>query len=151
MCGDDSSGVGDPGLRTLAGMSSQNVELVRGGFEALSEGGVEALLPLIHPEFEVTTDASLTAEPDTYRGQEGVRRYFDSFYEAMDEVRFEPREFREAGGRVIVAVTLTARGRTTGIVASQELVMVWSLRDGQAIRVETYGTIDEALTAASES
>jgi ketosteroid isomerase-like protein len=132
-------------------MSGQNVELVRGGFEALSEGGVEALLAFIHPEFEVTTPADLASEPDTYRGHEGIRRYFDSFYEAMDEVRFEPREFREAGGRVIVPVTLTARGRTTGIEASQELVMVWSLRDDQAIRVETYGTLDEALTAARES
>ena len=132
-------------------MSSQNVELVRGGFEALSQGGVEALLPLIHSEFEVTTSADLASEPDTYRGHEGVRRYFDSFYEAMDEIRFEPREFREVQGRVIVPVTLTARGRTTGIEASQELVMVWSLRDGQAIRVETYGALDEALTAAGES
>jgi ketosteroid isomerase-like protein len=128
-------------------MSSQNVELVRGGFEALSQGGVEALLPLIHSEFEVTTSADLASEPDTYRGHEGLRRYFDSFYEAMDEIRFEPREFRDAGGHVIVPVTLTARGRTTGIEASQELVMVWSLREGQAIRVETYATLDEALEA----
>jgi ketosteroid isomerase-like protein len=128
-------------------MSSQNVELVRGGFEALSEGGVEALLPFIHPEFEVTTSADLASEPDTYRGHAGLRRYFDSFYEAMDEIRFEPREFRDAGGHVIVPVTLTARGRTTGIEASQKLVMVWSLREGQAIRVETYGTLDEALEA----
>ena len=29
--------------------------------------------------------------------------------------------------------------------------MVWSLRDGQAIRVETYATLDEALDAAAES
>jgi ketosteroid isomerase-like protein len=132
-------------------MSSQNVKLVRGGFEALREGGVEALLPFIHAEFEVTTPADLASEPDTYRGHEGLRRYFDSFYEAMDEIRFEPREFREAQGRVIVPVTLTARGRTTGIEASQEFVMVWSLRDGQAIRVETYGTLDEALTSAGHS
>ena len=86
-------------------MSSQNVELVRRGFEALSEGGVEALLPFIHPEFEVTTPANLASEPDTYRGHEGIRRYFDSFYDAMDEVRFEPGEFQEAGGRVIVPTT----------------------------------------------
>jgi ketosteroid isomerase-like protein len=129
-------------------MSSQNVELVRAGFEALREGDVEALLPFIHPEFEVTTPANLAAEPDTYRGHEGVRRYFDSFYDAMDEVRFEPQEFREAQGRVIVPVILTARGRTTGIEARQEFVMVWSLRDGQAIRVQPYGTLDEALEAA---
>jgi ketosteroid isomerase-like protein len=128
-------------------MSSQNVELVRAGFEALSEGDVEGLLPFIHPEFEVTTSPDLAAEPDTYRGHDGVRRYFDSFYDAMDEVRFEPRGFRDVGGRVIVPTTLCARGRTTGIETQQELVMVWSLREGQAIRVETYGTLNEALDA----
>jgi uncharacterized protein len=129
-------------------VTADNTELVRAGFEALSEGGVEALLPFIHPEFEVTTPANLASEPDTYRGHEGLRRYFDSFYEAMDEVGFEPQELREVGGRVIVPVTLTARGRTTGIEASQDFVMVWSLRDGQAIRLETYATVDEALAAA---
>jgi ketosteroid isomerase-like protein len=128
-------------------VTADNIELVRAGFEALSEGGVEALLAFIHPEFEVTTSANLASEPDTYRGHEGLRRYFDSFYEAMDEIRFEPREFREAGGRVIVPVTLTARGRTSGIEASQEFVMVWWLRDGQAIRVDTYATVDEALAS----
>jgi ketosteroid isomerase-like protein len=111
---------------------------------------VEALLPFLHPEFEVTTPANLAAEPDTYRGHEGVRRYFDSFYDAMDEVRFEPREFREAGGRVIVPVTLTARGRTTGIEARQEFVMTWTLRDGKALRVEAFATLEEALQAAEE-
>jgi ketosteroid isomerase-like protein len=130
-------------------MSSQNMDLVRGGFEALSEGGVEALLPFIHPEFEVTTPANLAAEPDTYRGHDGVRRYFDSFYDAMDEVRFEPQELREAGERVIVAVTLMARGRTTGIETRQEFAMAWSLRDGKAVRVEVYGNLDEALGAGA--
>ncbi len=129
-------------------MTADNVRLVQGGFEALSEGGVEALLPFLHPEFEVTTPANLAAEPDTYRGHEGVRRYFASFYDAMDEVRFEPREFREAGGRVIVPVTLTARGRTTGIEARQEFVMTWTLRDGKALRVEAFATLEEALQAA---
>jgi len=131
-------------------VSEDDIEVVRAGFEALSERGVEGLLPLIHPEFEVTTPPGLAAEPDTYRGPEGVRRYFDSFYDAMDEMRFEPTEFREAGGRVIVPVTLTAKGRTTGIEARQELVMAWTLRDGQATRVEVFATVDEALAAAGE-
>ena len=131
-------------------MSSRNVELVRGGFETLSEGGVEALLPFIHPEFELTTPANLAAEPDTYRGPEGIRRYFDSFYEAMDEVRFEPGELRDVGGRVIAPAVLSARGRATGIEVKQEIVMVWSLRDEQAIRVEVYATLDEALETTQD-
>ncbi|HET8592451.1 MAG TPA: nuclear transport factor 2 family protein, partial [Solirubrobacterales bacterium] len=64
-------------------MTEQEAELVRRGFERLREAGVEGLLPFIHPEFEVTTPASLAAEPDTYRGREGIRRYFDSFGDAM--------------------------------------------------------------------
>jgi ketosteroid isomerase-like protein len=128
-------------------MASGNVEIVRGGFEALREGGVDALLPLIHPEFELTTPPNLAAEPDTYRGPEGIRRYFDSFYDAMEEIRFEPGELREVGGRVIVPTTLSARGRATGIEVRQEVVLVWSLRDGLAIRMEVYPTLDEALEA----
>jgi hypothetical protein len=131
-------------------MSGRNVEIIREGFEALSEGGVEALLPLVHPEFEMTTPANLAAEPDTYRGPEGVRRYFDSFYEAMDEVRFEPAEFREAGERVIAPSTLTARGRATGIEAKQEVVLVWTLRDERVIRIEVFATLDEALEATRD-
>ena len=40
----------------------------------------------------MTTPANLAAEPDTYRGHEGIRRYFDSFYDVMDEVRFRLNE-----------------------------------------------------------
>jgi ketosteroid isomerase-like protein len=128
-------------------MASRNVEIIRGGFEALNEGGAEALVPLIHPEFEMTTPANLAAEPDTYRGAEGVRRYFDSFYDAMDEIRFEPGEFREVGGRVIAPSTLTARGRATGIEVKQEVVLVWSLGDDRVIIVEVFASLDEAVAA----
>jgi ketosteroid isomerase-like protein len=131
-------------------VSEENVELVRAGFAALREQGVEGLMSLIHPEFEMTTPPQFSAEPDTYRGHDGVRRYFDSFYEAMDEIRFEPGEFREAAGRVIVPVTLIARGRTTGIEVKQELVMVWTLRDGHAIRLEPFATLEEALAAVGD-
>jgi ketosteroid isomerase-like protein len=128
-------------------VSGDDIAAVRAGFEALSEEGVEGLIPLIHPEFEVTTPPDLAAEPDTYRGPDGVRRYFDSFYDVMDEIHFEPQEFLEAGGRVIVPVTLTARGRTTGLEARQKLVMAWTLRDGKAVRVDVFATVDEALEA----
>jgi ketosteroid isomerase-like protein len=131
-------------------VTPDNVALVRAGLEAFSEGGVEALLPFIHPEFEMTTPASLAAEPDTYRGHEGIRRYFDSFYDAMDEIRFEPRELIPVGEGVIVPTTLRARGRTTAIEAEQDFVATWWLREGKAIRVEVHATLDEAMEAAEE-
>jgi ketosteroid isomerase-like protein len=129
-------------------MNAGNLDIVRRGFEAVREGGVEALLPLIHPEFEMTTPPALSAEPDTYRGPEGMRRYFASFLEAMDEVTFEAHEMRTVGELVVVPVTLRARGRTTGIETEQEVVLVWEVRDGRAFRVEVFATLEEAMGAA---
>jgi len=124
------------------------VELVRRGFKALATGGVEALLPFIHPEFQATTPPGLAAEPDTYRGAEGVRRYFDSFYEAMDRVEFEPERFIAVGELVVTPMTLRARGRTTGIETEQRLVQIWELEDGKAIRIRVFATLEEAMEVA---
>jgi uncharacterized protein len=130
-------------------VADADLEIVRRGFEAFNEGGVDALLPFVHPDFEVTTPPELASEPDTYRGHAGVRRYFDSFYEAMEEIRWDPRSFQEAGDRVVVEFTLRARGKTTGLDVAQDAVMVWSLRDGKAIGLELYATLEEALDAIS--
>lgn len=133
-------------------MSSDNVKAARRGYEALGQVGVEAFLEeFIDPDFETTTPPEMTVEPATYRGHEGLRHYFDSFYEVMDEVRFEAEEFIDAGDRVIVPTRLVARGRDSGIEAVQQLVLVWTLRDGKALRVETFATRAEALAAAGSS
>jgi ketosteroid isomerase-like protein len=132
-------------------MSETTVELVRRGFESLRDGDFETLLPLIHPEFEASTPAALAAEPDTYRGPEGVRRYFESFYDAMDRLSFEADDFIPVGERVVVPVTLRARGRTTGIETEQRIVMVWEARDGLAYRAAVYATFEAAMEAAESA
>ena len=129
-------------------MSEEKVEVVRQAYAALAEDGVEAMLAFIDPEFEVTTPSSLASEPDTYRGHDGVRRYFDSFGEVMEGVYFEGREFTAVGDKVIVDTTLHARGRTTGIAAEQHAFLDWTLRDGMAIRAEAYAEHAQALEAA---
>ena len=100
------------------------------------------------PDLETEVPAELSAEPDTYHGREGMRRYFSSFQEAMEEIRFEPECFWEAGERVVVSVTLTARGRETGIGVEQQFAQLWSFRAGKAIHIRGYATLVEALRAA---
>jgi ketosteroid isomerase-like protein len=129
-------------------VSERNLEIVQRGFEAFNESGVEGIIPLIHPDFEATTPPNLASEPDTYRGPDGIRRWFDSFDEVMDEIRWEPHGFHEAGDKVVVEFTLRARGKITGLAFGQNAVMVWDLRDGKAIRVELFQTLEEAMTAA---
>jgi ketosteroid isomerase-like protein len=128
-------------------VSKENLETVQQGFEAFNEKGVEGILPMIDPDFVAVTPPDLASEPDTYRGADGIRRWFDSFYEVMDEIRWDGHRFHDAGDRVIVEFTLRARGKTTGLDFGQEAVMVWQLRDGKALRVDLYRTLDEAMAA----
>jgi ketosteroid isomerase-like protein len=129
-------------------VSEQNLEIVQRGFEAFNEEGVEGIIPMIDPEFEATTPPNLASEPDTYRGPDGIRRWFDSFVEVMDEIRWDAHDFRQVGDKVVVDFTLRARGKTTGLDFGQDAVMVWSLRNGKAIGVELFETMDEALASA---
>lgn len=131
-------------------MASSNLEIVERGFEAFNAEGIDGILPFIHPDFEATTPPDLATEPDTYRGHQGVRRWFSSFDEVMDEIRWDARGFREAGDLVLVEFTLRARGRTTGLDFGQEAVMVWQLRDGKAIRLYLYPTLEQAVAAVEQ-
>lgn len=135
----------------MSGMApGDNVEIVKRGFKAFNENGIDGIVPFLDPEFEATTPPSLASEPDTYRGHDGIRRWFDSFYEVMDEIRWDAHGFEAVGDRVIVEFTLRARGKTTGLDFGQDAVMLWELRDGKAIRLDLFQTVDEARAAAGE-
>jgi ketosteroid isomerase-like protein len=128
-------------------MSQQNVEIVRAGFEAFNSGGIERILAFAHPDFEAVVPPELSAEPDIYRGHDGIRRYFESFQDVMDEIRFEPDRFWEAGSAVVADVRITAKGRQTAIPVVQRIAQVWQIRDGRALSVNSYVTLAEALEA----
>jgi ketosteroid isomerase-like protein len=130
-------------------VSQENVEVVKQGFEAFARDGWQALLPFLHPEFEAITSPEVAMEPDTYRGAEGVRRYFESFEDAMEDIRFLTEgEFLDAGDKVVVPFRLAARGRETGIEVEQPAFQVWTLREGKALRLEVFGSREKALEAA---
>ena len=129
-------------------MSSENVELVRTAMQAFNREGIDAIAPGIHPDFETTTPSSMALEPDTYRGMEGIRRWMDAWGDTMDEVRFEVDELIDAGERVVAVCRLVTRSATTGIELEQGVAMVWTLRDGLAVRLDPFATRDEALRAA---
>jgi ketosteroid isomerase-like protein len=123
--------------RILAGVATENEELAKRGFDALASGGVEAMLEFVHPDFEMETLPGIAAEPQTYRGHDGVRRWFDSFYEVMDEITVAPTSYRELqDGRVLLGIMLRARGQTSGIEVEQDARSIATLRDGLLIRLD---------------
>ena len=126
-------------------VAESDVETMRKAFADLASEGWESILPLVAEDFELTTPPGLATEPDTYRGEEGMRRYWESFYEVMDDIRIEPKEFREVRDWVVIPFKLTARGQASGIESGIDGVMAWRLRDGLAVRCLVFGGLDEAL------
>jgi ketosteroid isomerase-like protein len=125
-------------------MTASSAQIVEDAFGAFNTEGTEALLPYVHPEAEFSTPPELSSEPDTYRGHEGVRRYFDSFFDAMDEIRIEPVELHERGDRVVVEFVLRARGKSTGIEAEQRAFAVVEMREGMIFSISIHATREAA-------
>ena len=128
-------------------MSRENVETLRRAYDAFSSGDMGRILAFAHPDLEVVVPPDLSAEPDTYRGHDGVRRYFQSFGDAMDEIHFQPERFWDVGQSVVAVVRITAKGRQTGIPVEQRIAQVWTIRDGKGIRVQAYTSLSDALKA----
>jgi ketosteroid isomerase-like protein len=126
-------------------MSKENVEFVRRISDLVNDEGYEAALPAIAPEFEFETPAAMAAEPDVYRGAEGIRRWWESFYEAMDEVRIVAERYIDAGDWVVVPSKLVTRGRHSGLVAEQGVVLAWAIRDEKAVGLRLFATEEEAF------
>jgi ketosteroid isomerase-like protein len=130
-------------------VSQQDLELVRSMLETLNESGVEAALDRIHPNFEGITPPELSPEPDTYRGHEGIRRYFAGFEGVMDEVRWEADELMEAPDeRVVAGIRLVTRSVATGLELELPVWQLCTLQDGKVLRIEGFAKREDALRAA---
>jgi len=128
-------------------MSQENVELVEQLVKAFNSEDIELLLSSTHPDFELDVPPELSAEPDIYRGEDGMRRYWESFQDAMAEIRIHLDRLCDAGEAVVLAMRLTAKGRRTGIAVEQRTAAVWTIRDGKVTRIRAYASLSEALQA----
>jgi ketosteroid isomerase-like protein len=128
-------------------VSGDAVERVREAFEALADGGVEAMLPHLHSDFELVVSSEGALEPGTYRGHEGLRRYFGSYDETMGDVQYLPQSLEASGERVLGELVLRARGLGSGIEVEQRGWLVFTLRDAKILRIEGFLDHDSARAA----
>jgi ketosteroid isomerase-like protein len=137
-------------------MSEANVELVRRLYEALaSEGSApeferrltdEALQRFLDPGIEwLPVEHSLQAV-DSYRGFDGVRRFWGEFLSAWETYRVEPLSFHDAGDQVAVVVHIV--GRTHALEVDETRSSLLTVRDGRVVRVQSFADPDGAREAA---
>jgi len=114
--------------------------------------GIDGMLEFVHPDFVMETPAGMAAEPQRYVGHAGIRLWYEQFYEVMDEVEVVPGDAELlADDRILVQLTLTARGQTSGIEVDQKAITVATLSDDLLVRLDFYFSEDEARASAAES
>lgn len=128
-------------------MSESSLETVRLLFERFEPDRVESALELISEDFVAEVPGSMSAEPDTYVGHDGARRYFAGFDGLLEDVRFEPIEIVEEGDAVIVWLRLTGRGAASGIEVEQHAAVVTRVEGGKVTRMDPHPDMDAARKA----
>jgi uncharacterized protein len=132
-------------------VSEENVEIVRGIYDALDSEDVGLALSAIDPE--VVWDLSNHSWPgdDQYFGHEGIVEVLSEWMGAFEDYTIKPERFIDAGDRVVVIQRETAwhKGTDTGIDRRQ--ASIYTMRDRRAIRIDHYLDIPQALEAAGLS
>jgi ketosteroid isomerase-like protein len=135
-------------------VSRENVELVQRLYAELAgEGSAEeferrltdeALGRFLDPEIEwvPVTDSVLAG---SYRGFDGVRRFWGEFLSTWETYRVEPLSFDDAGDRVAVVVHIV--GRTHGLEVDETRSSLLTVRAGRVVRVESFADPDGAQRA----
>jgi ketosteroid isomerase-like protein len=128
-------------------VSQENVELVRRCFEAGKRRDYSALPDLTHPDFVLDLSRNIF-NPDTYRGTQGVRLFFERVDEMWEKLEASPEEIIEAGDRAVTAVRMKGTGRDE-IHGEMLVFQVWEFREGKVVRISGgFRDKDEALEAA---
>ena len=125
-----------------------NLEVVRKLFERFAEEGAEGTLEGIDEEVLIEIPPDMSAEPDTYHGHDGVRRYFAGWEGMIEDLRYEPVELHAIGDRVIAHARMSGRGESSGLDVELEAFVVHELSGGKVTRMRPYPDMDSARAAA---
>jgi ketosteroid isomerase-like protein len=139
-------------------MSEENVEVVRRLYSlAPDAAGVvrgdydDVFVDYFDPDFELVPPSTYPDTESSYRGQEGVRRWFQQLEEVWDDWRTESERFFDAGSQVVVFVRVSGTAKQSGAALAISAAHVLTLRDGRVTRTDVFLDRSEALEAAGLS
>jgi ketosteroid isomerase-like protein len=131
-------------------MEAQSDTPVRGFAEAITRGDLDAALEVCHPEVEFLS--VLAVDGKAYVGHDGIRRYFEDVTSAWDQWTVDVhRTAVVPDGRIVIEMTMRARGRESGAPIAVFAAHVWTLKDGKLLRNQPFREPEQALQATGLS
>jgi ketosteroid isomerase-like protein len=93
-------------------------------------------------------DIVIATTVEAYRGAEGLLEWLDEGDDAFDDFTVELLEVEELAGHVVASLCQRGRGKASGAEVDHRFTHVWSLRDGRAIRLQSFANRDDAVRYA---
>ena len=124
-------------------MSQENVEIVRGVYEAYLRDDADAAFAAIDPDVE--WDSRHHPDGRVYRGHDGVREFLRNWLDLWESTSSRPEKFVDAGDRVVVLTVETTKAG--GLEVTEHHAEIYTLRDGKIVHWCAFVNPADALRA----
>ncbi len=133
-------------------MSQENVEIVRAAYRAFNEGGFggEDSIRFLAPGF-VFEEPPEQPAPRVAQGRDAAVEMFNQFDEAWEEHQSEIEQMRALDGERVLALTIEHFKGRDGIAIDQPCGSIFTIRDGEIMRMQCFWERKNALEAAGLS
>ena len=127
-------------------MSRESVEVVRGGFQAFADGGLDAMAEFWDPDIDWRAAEGAIDDVGEMHGAVAVRRYIQDWIDTFDDFSVVVEELRDVGDdRVLAIQRATGRAKLSGVELDLRFAAVNTVRDGKVVRVREYLSVEDAL------
>jgi hypothetical protein len=127
-------------------MSRENVELAYQAWDAVTRRDRDAHLALYDRDVEIEPRTAV-AVGTSYRGQDGVRRWWDDMLRTFPDIGMEVLEARDLGDLTLTATLMRGHGAGSDVLIEQTLWQVIEWRDKKCVWWGSYASEREALEA----
>ena len=129
-------------------MSQENVEVVRRGFQAFADRGLDAMAEFWDPDIVWRAAEGAIDDVGEMHGLAAVRRYVQEGFDTFDDLSSVVEELRDVGDdRVVSIQRLKGQAKLSGIEIELRYAAVSTVRDGKVVRGREYLSVEGALEA----
>ena len=130
--------------------SGEKLDLVLEGYAAWNQGDRQWVLDHMSPDVEWVTPRD-DPDPGTYRGHDGVLRFWEQWRAAVGQLHFEPQRTDQIGDHVVITAERSGVGEHSGLAVSDTITQVFTFEGDKCVRVhESYDRAEALRSIGAE-
>jgi ketosteroid isomerase-like protein len=131
-------------------VSQTHIDLIKAGYESWNRGDRDWVLE------HMTSDVEWVSPPDdpdpgTFRGYQGVQRFWDNWRELFGQLQFEVEEAVDLDGHVLIVARRLGIGNVSRVRVEEQVIQVFSFNaDDRCYRVAEFYDREAALASVAD-